>query len=610
MLRHLTKNLNLQIQVLMALLVVLTALPIGLLWHNSTERVVHQTIEHIYKHASQGVISHLREFFTDAHQVYQHQDRIQKALNSKVQNRETLLNHLLTVLNHHNEIDYFYFANVDGGLLSMGHQENNQYFLIETDSNQAGNLNRFSSDHDGHKGQLLETTTNFDAREKAWFQNAIDSNEPVWSNIYAGAFDPTLLGITLSQAQRDESGKLLGVWGLDLTLTTVVHELNKSKLSQHGDVVLYDKNQAILASTSPAHTPSNGELPAINQSTAPILDSLIKADSNKGNSLLLVDHNGEQWAGFISDYNIGQDHLVKIAFYSPLTDFAPELGASQRAAILLTAVLVLVAILLGKKAAWQLHQPIQALTQAAEQISKGRWGSQITITRDDELGTLAKSFNKMQRNLELTIHELDSQQQETKRLNALLERQNQELEARVKERTQALSTANTKLQQMAYFDGLTGIANRRYFWQQLDEKCREQDGWLLIMDIDNFKLINDAYGHIEGDNILKHFTATCQAVLPANCLFGRIGGEEFAVWMADVPRLEIEKITHQLLSQLERHPYTNDNNSVMVSTSIGASRCTSLPQKSYAVADRLLYQAKQEGKNRAVIEPTADDHEV
>ncbi|KHT63263.1 hypothetical protein RJ45_12675 [Photobacterium gaetbulicola] len=606
MLKHLTKNLNLHIQVLMALLVVLTALPIGLLWHHSTERVVHQTIAHIYKHASQGVISHLREFFTDAHQVYEHQSRIQKALNSTVQNRETLLNHLLTVLNHHSEIDYFYFANADGELLSMGHQETTQYFLIESDANQTGNLHRFSSDHDGRKGQLLETTANFDAREKAWFQNAINSNKPVWSNIYPGAFDPTLLGITLSKAQRDENGQLLGVWGLDLTLNTVVHELNKSKLSQHGDVVLYYKNQVILASTSPAHRPDGGELATIDQTNAPILDSLIKANNNKGNSLLLVDHNGEQWAGFIRDYNIGQDHLVKIAFYSPLADFAPELFASQRAAILLTAVLVLLAILLGKKAAWHIHQPIQALTQTAEQISQGRWGNQITITRDDELGTLAKSFNKMQRNLELTIHELDSQQQETKRLNALLEHQNQALEARVKERTQALSSANAKLQEMAYFDALTGIANRRYFWQQLDEKCKDQDGWLLILDIDNFKLINDGYGHLEGDNALRHFTAICQAVLPANCLFGRIGGEEFAVWMADMPRAAIEKVTQQLLSQLAHHPYTNGKTSVVISTSIGASRCSSLPQKSYAVADKLLYQAKQEGKNRAVIEPIAD----
>lgn len=602
MLKHLTKNLNVHIQVLMALLVILTALPIGFLWHQSAERVVHHTIENIYQLASQAVIHHLNEFFTDANRVYEHQNRIQTKLAEAVQDRDKLLNHITTVLNHHNEIDFFYFANTEGGLLSVGHQANKEFYLIESDSARAGKLYRFRSDHDGFKGQLLQTSESFDARNKPWFQNAIQASEPVWSNIYAGAFDPTLLGITLSKAQRDKEGKLLGVWGLDLTLNTVIQELNKSKLSQHGDVVLFYKNQVILASTSQAHTPIYGELPQISQNTAPILDRLIKVDNDKGNSLLLVEHKGKQWAGFISDYSLGQEHLVKIAFYSPLADFSPDLGTAQRVAIVLTIVLMLIAILLGKKAARHIRQPIQALTQAAEQITKGRWGSKIAITRDDELGTLAESFNKMQHNLEQTIFKLDSQQQETKRLNALLEQQNLELEARVKERTQELSNANTKLHEMAYYDTLTGIANRRYFWQQLDEKCIYYRGWLLILDIDNFKHINDAYGHIEGDHILKHFTATCLTVLPENCLFGRIGGEEFALWLSNFSRESVETITQDLLLTLAQTPYENDGVHVVISTSIGASRCTASPQKSYAIADKLLYKAKVGGKNRAVIE--------
>ncbi|PSW14525.1 sensor domain-containing diguanylate cyclase [Photobacterium rosenbergii] len=602
MLAHLRNNLNRHIQVLLALLVVLTAMPIGFLWHQSAVRIVHHTIENIYQHASQAVINHLDEFFTDANKVYEHQERIQSELSEVVKDRTALLHHITNVLNHHDEIDYFYFGNMEGGLLSAGHQGNQRYFLIETENGKAGQLNHFESDHFGSKGELINSTANFDVRTKQWFQNATKVTYPVWSNIYAGAFDPSLLGITLSKAQRDDNGKLLGVWGLDLTLNTVIQELSKSKLSEHGDVVLFYKNQVILASTSESHQPKGGALTKISHSTAPILNKLINEDHNKGNSLLLVEHKGQEWAGFITDYTLAKSDLVKIAFYSPMTDFAPELVTAQRVAILLTIILVIIAILLGRKAAGHIRTPIQSLTQAAEQISQGRWGSQIAITRDDDLGTLAKSFNKMQHNLELTIHKLDSQQQETKRLNALLAQQNQELEARVKERTQALSTANAKLQQMAYFDALTGIANRRYFWQQLDEKCIYHRGWLLILDIDNFKHINDAYGHLEGDNILKHFTATCLAVLPEKCLFGRIGGEEFALWLADLSRKEVEAITQTLLTALTQTPYRNDGISVVISTSIGASRCTANPQKSYAVADKLLYEAKLGGKNRAVIE--------
>ena len=478
----------------------------------------------------------------------------------------------------------------------------NIIFLIETENGKAGKLNHFESDHAGSKGILIDSVEHFDARAKEWFQEAAKVSYPVWSKIYAGAFDPSLLGITLSKAQRDDNGNLLGVWGLDLTLNTVIQELNKSKLSEQGDVVLFYKDQLILASTSASHQPKDGALAQINQATAPILTKLIREDHDKGNNLLLIKHQGKEWAGFITDYTLAKSNLVKIAFYSPVTDFAPQLVTAQRVAILLTIILIIIAILLGRKAAGHISQPIKALTQAAEQISQGRWGSKIVITRDDDLGTLAKSFNKMQHNLELTIHKLDSQQQETHRLNDLLAQQNQELETRVEERTQALSTANAKLQQMAYYDALTGIANRRYFWQQLDEKCIYHRGWLLILDIDNFKSINDKYGHLEGDNILKHFTATCLTVLPENCLFGRIGGEEFALWLSNVSRESIKTVTQELLSTLTQTPYTNNEITVVISTSIGASRCTANPQKSYAVADKLLYEAKLGGKNRAVIE--------
>ena len=602
MLKHLTKSLNIHIQVLLALFVVLTALPIGFLWHQSAVKIVHHTIENIYQHASQAVINQLDEFFTDARQVYEHQERIQSKLTQIVEDREALLLHITDVLNHHDEIDYFYFGNTEGGLLSAGQRGDNQFFLIESENGKAGQLNHFASDHAGSKGKLIESTNNFDVRKKAWFKNAAKANAPVWSTIYAGAFDPNILGITLSKAQRDESGELLGVWGLDLTLNTVVEELSKSKLSEHGDVVLFYKNQVILASTSVSHQPTAGKLKKTNQGATPILDKLIEKDDGRGNSLLIVDYKGREWAGFITDYTLAKTDMVKIAFYSPMTDFSPELVTAQRVAILLTIILVLIALFLGRKAARQIISPIMTLTQAAEKISQGHWGNKITITRDDELGKLAQSFNKMQHNLELTIHQLDSQQQETKRLNALLAKQNLELETRVKERTQALSSANAQLQKMAYYDALTGIANRRYFWQQLDEKCIYYRGWLLILDIDNFKHLNDAYGHIEGDNILKHFTATCLAVLPENCLFGRIGGEEFALWLADLSRKEVEAITQTLLSTLAQTPYRNDAISVVISTSIGASRCTANPQKSYAVADKLLYEAKLGGKNRAVIE--------
>ena len=86
------------------------------------------TIENIYQHASQAVIKHLDEFFTGANKVYEHQERIQTELSKIVADREALLKHISNVLSHHEEIDYFYFGNMQGGLLSAGHRDNEHYF--------------------------------------------------------------------------------------------------------------------------------------------------------------------------------------------------------------------------------------------------------------------------------------------------------------------------------------------------------------------------------------------------------------------------------------------------------------------------------------------------
>ena len=113
MLSQLSKNLGLRIQLILTLLVLLTAIPIGLLWYHSSEQVRLQTLERLYHHSSETIYHQLDNFFAEARMVYQHQQRIEADLPAIVQDRDKLIAYLATVLNHHFTIDYFYFANKD-----------------------------------------------------------------------------------------------------------------------------------------------------------------------------------------------------------------------------------------------------------------------------------------------------------------------------------------------------------------------------------------------------------------------------------------------------------------------------------------------------------------
>ncbi|GAB3524301.1 diguanylate cyclase [Photobacterium alginatilyticum] len=616
MLRQLSKNLGLRIQLILTLLVLLTAIPIGLLWYHSSEQVRLQTIERLYHHSSETIYHQLDSFFSEARDVYQHQKKIAADLPTIVQDRDKLIVYLSNVLNHHFTIDYFYFANNEGGLLSLGHDWDKHFTRLESENGGAGPLTSYQTLHNGRGGVATATTEHFDARTREWYQRALTSNKPIWSDLYPGAIDQNQLGITLSKALRDENNQIVGVWGLDITLTSVVNELIKAKPSENSTVALVNEAGQILASSNPLHSPQQGQLINVSSSQSHALGKLwplIKQHDNQNHNT--ANNNarslettqpftfqGHPWVSYYTEYPLGPKRNMRIVLYSPLSDLTPGFLQAKHYAIIITMLMIALATYYGSLGTRYILTPIRQLTKIAEEISQGKWDKKITVDRDDEVGQLEKSFNKMTTHIESTIRQLDQQQQETKRLNTLLEEQNLQLEERVRARTEELSIANRQLRELAYIDPLTGIANRRHFWEQFELSTKDTDGWLLILDIDNFKQLNDHFGHVTGDLALQHFAKSCQSCLADGDYIGRIGGEEFAIWSEGRNAEQVRQLTDQIFESLEKSPLTVQDTSIVITTSIGATRCGPGKLSCYAIADRMLYKAKRTGKNKAVID--------
>ncbi|WP_233804429.1 sensor domain-containing diguanylate cyclase [Paraburkholderia sp. HP33-1] len=168
--------------------------------------------------------------------------------------------------------------------------------------------------------------------------------------------------------------------------------------------------------------------------------------------------------------------------------------------------------------------------------------------------------------------------------------------------------AVAKLQEYANRDGLTGIANRRFFEARLrDEFTRWQryggDMSMLLFDLDHFKKINDQFGHGVGDTVLRVMAQRVNGVVRAQDTFGRFGGEEFALLLPCTPLDDAMLVAEKIRCVIEETPVELIGTSVPVTASLGgAAARDGVPAYDVLIneADAALYRAKRQGRNCAV----------
>lgn len=183
-----------------------------------------------------------------------------------------------------------------------------------------------------------------------------------------------------------------------------------------------------------------------------------------------------------------------------------------------------------------------------------------------------------------------------------------ELQDELAKKNKALELTNKKLEQLSVTDELTGLWNRRYLWERLAEeiaKARRYNLTLscLMIDIDNFKTINDSHGHIAGDTVLSEIARILKNQCRSHDLLARFGGEEFIMLLYQTGMEGAVLLAQRLVKTVESHPFITENQKTLKTTiSIGVA--TYSPQTItngndlIKKADESLYQAKRKGKNR------------
>jgi len=177
---------------------------------------------------------------------------------------------------------------------------------------------------------------------------------------------------------------------------------------------------------------------------------------------------------------------------------------------------------------------------------------------------------------------------------------------------QQIDSQNRLLKELALTDALTGLPNRRAVedWAkgQLSAAVRHAYSfWVVIADLDNFKVVNDTYGHDAGDTVLKEFAGILKKRVRNSDICGRTGGEEFIMIFTHADECNVGIIVARILRQLREHDFSFGSKPVQVTASFGIAGFQGKGVPDFAKlmnqADEALYAAKRGGRNRIEVSP-------
>jgi len=181
-----------------------------------------------------------------------------------------------------------------------------------------------------------------------------------------------------------------------------------------------------------------------------------------------------------------------------------------------------------------------------------------------------------------------------------------EINLELLEKNLELENLTKNLQYLANTDELTGIWNRRAFIAESNKELQRaqrtgRPTCLLMMDLDDFKDINDHFGHEVGDEVLKLFTHSILATKRAYDIFGRVGGEEFAMLLPETRKVEAVELAERLRRRVSEIFFHKQQTDIAITVSIGVYELAKNDTTILAAlskADKVLYAAKRAGKNQ------------
>ncbi|HLO46967.1 MAG TPA: adenylate/guanylate cyclase domain-containing protein [Kamptonema sp.] len=341
------------------------------------------------------------------------------------------------------KVSAIYLGTAEGEFFGIGLQDNKTWQTGRAGKQTNGIFHSYGIDSEGNPTTLLEVRKKYDPRKRPWYQKAVTVGNSVWSEIYLDFKDPRL-NITLAQPIYDKVGKVRGVVGVDFILSDIEEFLKTIKIGKTGQTFIIERSGAIVASSTGEKLfvkDKNGEIKdrvqAKNSSTL-LIKSTAEYLSNHVGNLASINSNQQftfEIAGSKHFLQVtplkdgrGIDWLIIVVV--PEVDFMEQIHANTRTTIWLCLGALTLATALGIFTAHWITAPILQLSEATQALANGELNKKVKEKGTRELRILASSFNQMATQLRKTFD--------------ALEKTNEILEIRVKERTAALTKSEAQ----------------------------------------------------------------------------------------------------------------------------------------------------------------------
>jgi diguanylate cyclase (GGDEF)-like protein len=284
--------------------------------------------------------------------------------------------------------------------------------------------------------------------------------------------------------------------------------------------------------------------------------------------------------------------------------FAPAVS-TVREQMLLNLGIVLGFSLIAFQVARSIVRPILALSDAARRIASGETDVMVDGSAGaDEIGLLARAFNDMSSRLRSNQLALEESRLEVEDANARLIAQNNELQR-----------VNEVFQQLSITDDLTKLHNHRFFHEHLPREMKRaartgEPLALIVIDLDDFKRLNDRFGHAAGDAVLHQVAVVMSGVVREMDLLARYGGEEFALLASRTPLDGAVALAEKIRLAISHARFTAASAEgpvkLQVTASLGVAPFRGDEKGFFNDADRALYRAKALGKDCVVVADASD----
>lgn len=461
---------------------------------------------------------------------------------------------------------------------------NPSIFQIRLISNVEGGPEIVRVDRDG---ETLLAVTGDDLQEKGHFPYVSESlklkaGQAYLSQItinhelgaHSGQGKPT---VTMAAPVLNVQGAALGVVVINVDLNATFQQL---AVDLPGDFQLFMTNGSgdFLIHPDPTHTFGfdRGQRVLL-QEEFPATATLIagKADSLLLETTVTPESKEPLIAAFVARGIIvsARDSRMILGVAQPravVLEQADRLGKDILKIVLAVCMACIAVAMLVARA---VTRPINSMNTAIQRFSNDNFIMELPVKRSDEIGMLARSFSRMQTVIRQQVNDLQDSHEE--------------------------------LEHLAQHDALTGLPNRRMLMDRLDQAIaranRNETGFaVLFVDVDNFKGINDQYGHAAGDLILRTLAERLKASLRAVDTVARLGGDEFVILLDQIAEHDlIASFTEKLLVGL-KEPVSYAGHDLKIEFSIGISQFPEDAQTSdgmIAKADNAMYSTKVSGRN-------------